>query len=91
MIDKRSRYAKVGTYEAPGADGSPLVTLELRTPARGFGVFLHQPVEGERLDHLAQTYYRDPRLFWRIADAGDVLDPFDLVSPGVPVRIPPSR
>ncbi|NMO15410.1 LysM domain-containing protein [Pyxidicoccus fallax] len=90
MIDKKSRYAKVPVFELEGPDGQERHLLELReTPSPG-GFFYATPVEGERLDHLAHRYYRDPLKFWRICDASEHLDPFDVVVPGVPVLIPPN-
>jgi len=50
------------------------------------GDFQHTLVEGERLDHLASAYYRDPRRWWRICDANpEFLSPLDLVGAG-PLR-----
>jgi hypothetical protein len=40
---------------------------------------------------MGARFYRDPLLFWRIADAADQLDPFDIVWPGEPVRVPPNK
>lgn len=40
-----------------------------------------------RLDVLAQKYYNNPSLWWMIAIANDIVDPFVLVS-GTTVRIP---
>lgn len=91
MIDKTSRYAKVGQFVAKDATGSEVTLLELREIPAVTGFFLHTPREGERLDHLAHRYYRDPKKFWKICDASDVLDPFDVVVAGRPVLIPPNR
>ncbi|MBL8743158.1 MAG: hypothetical protein JNK04_18740 [Myxococcales bacterium] len=54
-------------------------------------MFSHTPSGSERLDHIAHRYYRDPTKFWRIADASDELDPFDVVVPGRPLPVPPDR
>ena len=91
MIDKSSRYAKTGTYAAKDASGEVIEALELRAIPKTSGVFYHTPVEGERLDHLAHRYLRDPAKFWKICDASDVLDPFDVIVPGRPVLIPPNK
>lgn len=91
MIDKRSRYARAGTVAVPGPDGRDRILIELReVPATG-GILRHPPEPGERLDHLAQRFYRDPRRFWRICDASDELDPFDVAIPGEPLLIPPDE
>ncbi|WP_437733112.1 hypothetical protein [Sorangium sp. So ce1335] len=91
MIDKTSRYAKIEAVTAPDASGEDVTLLSLREIPATTGVFFHAPGEGERLDHLAQRYFRDPKKFWRICDASDVLDPFDVLVPGRPVLIPPNR
>lgn len=88
MIDKTSRYAGVGTYVAEDSTGEAVEALELRPVEPTRSGFLHIPNEAERLDHLAWRYLDDPRRFWRICDASDELDPFDVVSPGRPLSIP---
>jgi hypothetical protein len=90
MIDKKSRYAKLPTAEIPGPDGEMHKIIELRETPRTGGFFYAIPVAGERLDHLAHRYYRDAHKFWRICDASEYLDPFDVIAPGVPVLIPPN-
>jgi hypothetical protein len=91
MIDRSSRYKQTATYLAVDAQDEPLKVLELREIPEVEAVFAYTPGPGQRLDHLAQRYYRDPRKFWHICDASDEMDPFDVVQPGVPVRIPPDR
>ena len=89
MIGKRSRYARTPTLELRAPDGQRRVIIDLRDVPAPAARHVHVPAPGERLDHLAQRYYRDPRRFWRIADASDELDPFELVEPGVGLPIPP--
>jgi nucleoid-associated protein YgaU len=89
MIDKRSRYARTPTIEQVTADGEKRVLVDLRDVPAPAAAHQHVPAPGERLDHLAQRYYRDPRRYWRIADASDELDPFELVHPGEPLPVPP--
>ncbi|MCB9647436.1 MAG: hypothetical protein H6730_12675 [Deltaproteobacteria bacterium] len=76
---------------AQGTTGESVELLELRVPERVPAVFFARPEEGERLDHLAWRYYRDAERFWRICDASDHLDPWDVLEPGEPVAIPPDR
>jgi len=89
MIDKRSRYRKAATVEVTRPGGERVRLLELREVPDTGGALEVTPVAGERLDHLAQRHYRDARRFWRICDAAEALDPFDVVIPGEPVVIPP--
>jgi hypothetical protein len=91
---------------APGSryDGlPPIVERDPRRPGRTIvrrpprplpdvtGSFTHVLTDGQRLDHLATLYYREPRRWWRICDANpDQLSPLDLVGRGksTAVRIP---
>ena len=91
MISKRSRYAKLGTVAVPDHTGASVELLALRERPQLDAVLEISPRPGERLDHLAHRYYRDSTKFWRICDASDELDPFDVVVVGQPLAIPPSR
>jgi hypothetical protein len=49
----------------------------------------HVVNSGERPDLLAALTLGDPELYWRVADANAVTDPFELTdTPGARVRIP---
>jgi hypothetical protein len=89
MIDKKSRYRKTSIVEVPRPGGERVRLLELREVPTTTGTLEVTPVSGERLDHLAHRFYRDPRKFWRICDASEHLDPYDVVAPGEPLVIPP--
>ena len=89
MIGRRSRYARTPTIERITADGEKRVLVDLREVPAPIAHHVHVVVPGERLDHLAQRYYRDPGRYWRIADASDEVDPFELVYPGEPLPVPP--
>ena len=72
--------APVSRYQE-GPDVDPATGL--RFPAPVAGVAAHTVRGGDRLDQLGALYYREPRLWWRIADANpDELWPFDLVGRG---------
>lgn len=90
-IDKKSRYATTPLVKHTHPSGEEYELRELREiPARP-SVFAFTPVQGDRLDLVAARFYRDPLLFWRIADAADELDPLDILAPGDPVSIPPNN
>lgn len=89
MIDTSSRYASVGTYVAEDSSGEQVEALELRPPVSARAALFYTPDASERLDHLAHRYLGDPRRFWRLCDASDELDPFDVLHPGRPLSIPP--
>lgn len=44
--------------------------------------------ETTRLDILAHTYYSNPLLWWVIAQANEIYDPFVPLEPGTLLRIP---
>lgn len=90
MIEPGSRYATTSTVEVELADGQRVRLLSLRGRVTTTGHTQLVVAPGERLDHLAAEHYGDPTAFWRICDASDQLDPFDVLVPGRPVRIPPA-
>ena len=89
--DRKSRYDKTPLVKLTDPGGAELELVELREIPRVESVFNATPQPGERVDLLAQRYYREPLLFWKILDASDHLDPFDVVAPGLPVAIPPNK
>lgn len=91
MITKRSRYAKLDLVSVVDDRGLTRTLIDLRSVEPPASVLEIVPRPGERLDHLAHRYYRDPTRFWRIADASDQLDPFDVVAVGEALAIPPRR
>lgn len=90
-VDKKSRYAATPLVKVTHPSGEEYELRELREIPPRPSVFTATPIEGDRLDLMAARFYRDPLLFWRIADAASELDPFDIVSPGEPVSIPPNK
>ena len=93
-----SRYAGValGRYVSPARaaqPGDPGVVYVLRRfipQSRDIGIAGEHIVHaGERPDMLAAQMLGDPELYWRIADANVVTDPFELTdTPGDRVVIP---
>lgn len=52
---------------------------------------LYTQVKGKevgRLDLVALRMYNDPKLYWIIAEANDIIDPFTEVIEGLALRIP---
>jgi hypothetical protein len=89
--DKKSRYAKTPLVKLTDPSGREFELVELREIPRVDTVFAATPEQGERLDLLAQRYYREPLLYWKICDASDHLDPLDVVATGTPVAVPPNK
>jgi len=86
-----SRYAATKVLTDTADDGTERRYLGRRfiPPADAATIVAqHLVVAGDRLDVLAQQYYGDPLLGWRIADANGALDPGDLADkPGDVLRI----
>ena len=87
-----SRYAGLPIAELVTADDRRIAylprrflpPLDLAAPAAE-----HQIRDGERLDVVAAQYLGDPELFWKLADANQALNPFDLIPVDRPVGPPP--
>jgi hypothetical protein len=89
---KGSRYEDVPEHEIEDLRGRVVRYKGIReippTPAR----LGHEVWGGERLDHIAHRYYRDPERFWRICDSNLALRPDELVAEvGRVIHVPPSR
>lgn len=88
-----SRYVGVafGLYQKnPGDPGIPYVLRRFIPQQRDIAVLLEHIVQsGERPELLAFRAFTDAELYWRIADANVVTDPFELTDTlGARVAIP---
>ncbi len=86
-------YINVGEHDIKDiVDGGERVIRYKKTrfiPETG-ARFSYDVNGGERLDHIAQRFYQDPELFWRICDANLALWPDDLIAEaGRTILIPP--
>lgn len=76
MFSKNSRYRNVADVVAMGPDGRELRSKDVRPQPAVSGTFQHVIEESDRLDQLANEYYKQPRKWWRICDANpDFLSP----------------
>ena len=50
--------------------------------------YQHTFTEGDRLDLLADEYYRSPSFWWLIAEFNPEIIDFTTISPGTLIRIP---
>lgn len=75
MFDGKSRYAKLESYEVTDRRGRTVKVVPAPAEPRQtrFGVHLRR--DGQRLDHLAAKYLRDPAGFWRICEINNVMLP----------------
>lgn len=80
MFSKLSRYRKLPDETTTDAQGRTLLSRSLRLLPEVTGDVTYSLQQGERLDHLAHKYYRQPRKWWRICDANpEFLSPLELV------------
>lgn len=92
MFDHTSRYYAIeeATYAAP--DGREVAYKRRRflPPGESLPLLAEATVaQGERLDLVTFRTLGDPLQFWRVADANDAVNPFDLEEPaGRTLRVP---
>ncbi len=66
---RRSRYADTMPFQPDPRGNSDFSGVRPREISRAAGVLEHRVTAGERLDQLANNYFNDDRLWWRIGDA----------------------
>ncbi len=92
MFFKGSRYAKVETLKITDSEGRTIQYKATRFIPETKARLAHKVQRGERMDHIAHRYFRDPERFWRICDANKTLWPDELVSePGQIILIPSTK
>ena len=73
MFDDASRYSQQETYTILDHRGRE-VTVVVPPDAPKLSLLgIHRRVQGQRLDHLAHKYLRNPTLFWRICELNNVM------------------
>jgi hypothetical protein len=92
VFDHTSRYYQIADATYTTADGREVAYKRRRFLPPGASLPLLAEVtvaQGERLDLVAFRTLGDPLQFWRIADANDAVNPFDLEEPsGQTLRVP---
>ena len=89
MFFKGSRYTSLPEHEIDGPNGRTLRYITTRFIKDSPPEVGHILSDGERVEHVAYFYYRDPERFWRICDANQVMDPEELNrAPGRKIGIP---
>lgn len=84
MFDFTSRYYKIEDAQFTDANGRAVAYKKRRFLPQGETLPLLVEVtvlQGERLDLVTNRTLGDPLQFWRIADANNAMNPFDLVEP----------
>lgn len=69
MLNKQSRYRDSQRFSPDEEGRTGFSGLRTRAIGPATPVLEHEILAGDRLDHLAQRYYNDDRLWWRIVDA----------------------
>jgi hypothetical protein len=91
MFDFTSRYAKLPTFTYTASNGqvSSYVGRRFLPDGESLPVLAQVTVGArERLDLLTYRTLGDPLQFWRIADANNAINPFDLEEDGRTLRVP---
>lgn len=81
MFDSKSRYAAIETATYTDAGGRQVRYVRRRFLPQGSTqqTLTEVPVvQGDRLDLLAARTLGDPEQYWRICDANDAMNPFEL-------------
>jgi hypothetical protein len=90
MFAQGSRYERVPQAIYVNRDGRSIPYVLLRTfPPDAPAYQAVRVAQDDRLDLLANRFYGDPELFWRICDGNRALRPDELVETvGRPLQIP---
>ena len=77
VFDRKSRYVKppLEVYSVRDRRGREVKALPMTEAPREQSVGEYVKKQGQRLDHLANTFLSDPFGFWRIAEINGVLLP----------------
>lgn len=91
MFDTTSRYYTLETATHTTPDGREITYVHRRFLRQGENLPLLVEVtvtDGDRLDLITARTLGDPEQFWRVADANNAMNPFDLTAePGQTLRV----
>ena len=91
MFDSTSRYYSKETSIYTTSDGQEITYVKRRFLPQGEDrpLLIETTVNAsDRLDLITGRTLGNPQQFWRVADANNAMNPFDLVSePGMMIRI----
>lgn len=87
---RTDRYRNCVLLKDKETGESLLSTREIETISYRYTDIFHKvaPNEVGRLDIIADKYYRNPLLWWVIAQANDIYDPIKGVPVGTTLRVP---
>lgn len=87
MFDHKSRYWKLEPYRRTDRRGREVLVVPVPEAPQQSLLGYHRLLQGQRLDHLAATYLKDPAGYWRIAEFNDVMLP-ETLSEATDIAIP---
>lgn len=92
MIGETSRYYRLEIKTYKTSDNREIAYKARRFPPQGekMPLMLETDVnQGDRLDQITHRTLGDPEHFWRICDANNARNPFELTDvPGRKLRVP---
>jgi hypothetical protein len=90
MFDPTSRYAGIEVAKLAGPNGQVVAYVRRRfaPPGRTLPLLVEVAVAQEdRLDLITARTLGDPEHFWRVCDANDAMNPFDLTADAAVGRV----
>ena len=89
VFDPKSRYVKppLEPYSAVDRRGREVKALPMIDPPIETSVGRYVRKQGQRLDHLANSFLTDPHGFWRIAEVNEAVLP-DSLAETEKIKIP---
>lgn len=88
MITSASRYSDSDLELIASGRGTNLTVVPSEQTEWAFNYTYHLVDGSDRMDLLAQQYYGDPRMWWRIADGNPEIIDWTTLTPGTTIRIP---
>lgn len=73
MFDDKSRYASVPTYQVVDRRGRTVTVVAVPEAPMQTTLGIHLRRQGQRLDHIAAKYLRNPAGAWRLCELSDVM------------------
>jgi len=80
MFNPNSRYYNSPTDTVTLADGTSVSLVRFTARSSPALMGYHQRLTGQRLDLIANFYFKDPTTFWKLCDANGTIVPDTLAS-----------
>jgi len=73
MFDPKSRYVRLTLYATVDHRGRTVAVVPVPPAPNDVALGIHLLRQGERVDHLAARYLKNPAGFWRMAEINAVM------------------